>query len=631
MSELQDRLNTLAGRGTPRGVDAVFDEATRIAGTTDEAETATDELDPIPFVTAEPTRKRRRPMSSLIAATGTLTLLMVSMLAVAAFLGSGGADSPEGAVRKLADAISHEDPLAAADVLAPSEVQSLHGTLDAASKRAAELALVKQAGAPLSGLDFNVDDLTMTTEQFGENHAKVRIQGGAIRARTEHEKFSPLVQRSLGEPSTNEGSIDFAEGWDNGNELFVMAVREDGDWYISAAYTTLEYIRVASDLPAADFGSGVKNVATLGADSPAAAVENGVRALAASDWSTLISLADPNELPLYDYQKALLALAAREDAATDFTVDTVSTDVKVSGDTAKVRVTAAGKNGSAEPWSLNGGCLTARTEDYTSDDGQRVDMDWCVGRTFDSFYSLGFFGPSGTDRSGPAEVTMVQRDGRWFISPVGTALDVLNTWIANMDQRTLLVMMGQTEQLPSDGTLTLNQPVPMPAGTGFMSAGMFEFDGKAGQEVLAELSPQQTHGGCCSFNVVILNPDGSYVADGLMPLYGNAVRLPADGRYRALVTTYASEADAFTLWDASKAPADVRKNTGDSCTWESNNSSSCSSTGSPELGSEEYVNGDFGSGETMPTFELPEAECTYDTNGGKECTSEAVAAPTTVP
>jgi hypothetical protein len=635
VSELHDRLNTLAGRGAPRGVDAVFDEATRIAGTTDEAEVDRGELDPIPFVTAEPTRKRRRPMSSLIAATGTLTLLMVSMLAVGAFLGSGGANSPEGAVRKLADAISHEDPLAAADVMAPSEVQSLHGTLDAASKRAAELALVKQAGAPLSGLDFNVDDLTMTTEQLGENHAKVRIQGGAIRARTEHENFSPLVQRSLGEPSTNEGSIDLANGWDDGNELFVMAVREDGDWYISAAYTTLEYIRVSGDAQAAEFGSGVTNIATLGADTPQAAVENGMRALQASDWAGLIALADPKELPLYDYRAALTELATRDEMRTDFTITSMATTANVSGDTAKVRLTASGKTNSGDTWSLDGGCFTPPASGYSNMDRETVPQDEvppsCVGNRFGIGYGLLYGYGSSDESGGVSEITVVERNGRWFVSPVGTALDILDTWIANMDQRTLYVLLQQPEQLPPDGRLTLGTPVTLPSTMGNWGAAVYEFDGKAGQEVVAHFPADDDDPSAWSYNAFILNPDGSYVSDGAMPIYGNTVELPADGTYRIVLTTYFGEQTEFTLWDAKDAPAAALKNDGSTCTYEGGGSTSCSSA-SGDFGSETYAgeadsaNGELGVGETMPG-----SSCTYDSNGGKECTAEAVAVPTSIP
>ena len=44
-------------------------------------------------------------------------LVGVGGLAVTSIFGNGGAESPEGAVRQLADAIQHKDPLAAVDVL----------------------------------------------------------------------------------------------------------------------------------------------------------------------------------------------------------------------------------------------------------------------------------------------------------------------------------------------------------------------------------------------------------------------------------------------------------------------------------------------------------------------------------
>ncbi len=61
----------------------------------------------------------------------------------------------------------------------------------------------------------------------------------------------------------------------------MVAVREDGHWYVSAAYTVLEYVREYHRAAPADFGSGVRNISALGADSPDAAVQDSMRALAA--------------------------------------------------------------------------------------------------------------------------------------------------------------------------------------------------------------------------------------------------------------------------------------------------------------------------------------------------------------
>src|SRR5690349_1621850 len=122
---MQDRLERLAGRGTRRGADEVL----RAAQQSVPSERDVNQPDPggpdleiindLPIVTAEPARARGR-FATLIAATGVVALLGVGMLAVTAMFGSGGADSPEAAVRQLADAISHKDPLAAVDVLEPT-------------------------------------------------------------------------------------------------------------------------------------------------------------------------------------------------------------------------------------------------------------------------------------------------------------------------------------------------------------------------------------------------------------------------------------------------------------------------------------------------------------------------------
>jgi len=138
VSDMRDALNELARRRAPRG----FDEVLAGAAASAERDAGGDDLDTIPFVTSEPVA-RRQSLSSMIAAAGVAALVLVGTFAVSAVVGSGGAGSAEAAVRRLADAASHEDILAAADVLAPEEVRSLHGTLDHAARKAAEFSSCK--------------------------------------------------------------------------------------------------------------------------------------------------------------------------------------------------------------------------------------------------------------------------------------------------------------------------------------------------------------------------------------------------------------------------------------------------------------------------------------------------------
>ena len=95
-----------------------------------------------------------------------------------------------------------------------------------------------------------------------------------------------------------------------------------------------------------------------------------------------------------------------------------------------------------------------------------------------------------------------------------------------------------------------------------------------------------------------------------------------------------------------QAPADVRKKTGDSCRWEGNGGTSCSTAASTELGSESSTgaNGTLGVGGTTPPMVTPDSgTCVEGPDGFIECATPLEkgetrpapvpvgAAPTTIP
>ena len=103
-------------RGTRRGADDVLSAAQRDAqtGAADEARptstvtTCRSSTTIFPIVTLETARRRRRRFGSFVASAGIAALVGVGVLAVTAMFGSGGAGSPEGAVRQLADAVEQQ-------------------------------------------------------------------------------------------------------------------------------------------------------------------------------------------------------------------------------------------------------------------------------------------------------------------------------------------------------------------------------------------------------------------------------------------------------------------------------------------------------------------------------------------
>ena len=582
MSEMQDAFDELSQRGTPRGFDDVLAGAAASAmhGTDDgDSGAGPGDLEPIPFVTSEARGRARRPFRAVITAAGVAALVLVSALAVSAVVGSGGSDSPEGAVRRLADALSHEDPLAAADVIAPDEVRTLHGTLDAAAHKAAELQLVQTAGAPLSGIDFNVSGLKLSTQSLGNGYSKVTVEGGTFSASTHKAKFSPLMQKALRNTDDNSSQADLSQlAGTHRLPTFVVVVRQGGSWYVSAAYTTLEYVREWNQLPAADFGAGERDVATLGADSPDAAVQDSVRALQRNDWTKLMTMVSPREIPFYDYRAAFNELIRKREAesaapSTNFTIDAMTTNAQIDGDTAKVTLNASGTTDSGK-WKLEGGCFTppdTSTPAITCGEGD--------------FLGLISTPYSALDKG--SQFTAIKHGGRWFVSPVGTVLDVVDKWISTLDRRTLFTMIGIPNQLPPDGSLTLGSPFALNAANRHLQ--VLTFDGHKGQKLLglakSKLQPTDVRGLQGDFSATsarLFAPDGSELTDSYGLFDGQPVALPADGTYTVAVQSYGLSGGGdvtVTIWNAADAPAAAKNPVGmnGSCTY-SGLVQSCSSS-----------------------------------------------------
>jgi hypothetical protein len=577
VSELRDRLERLASRGTRRGADAVLRDAegtARADGAADAHSTEGDleVIDILPLVTPEPARRSGR-FGALIAATGVAALVAVGALAVAAMFGSGGADSPEGAVRQLADAVEHKDALAAVDVLEPTEVRSMRETVKGITHRAADLKIVDDASQPLAGVDLSVDHLQLSSTDLADGYAKVTITSGTLSATAHREALSHLLQDATRtwEPGQRSNEVDLAR-LASGNDLptFVMTVRHDGHWYVSPMYTALEYAREAAGGPPADFGSA--HAAQLGADSPELAVSDAFHAWQAGDWNRLIALAPPDELPVYDYRAWLDQEGA--DSHPDFTIDSLTTTADVSGDHGIVKLSGSGTMGSGsdrQTWQVGGTCPSLGdwwANSWTFSDGTEsassaTGPGLCLAGDLAPSVPYGLFlaqPEPDTAASGPVSIEVVREDGRWFVSPVSTALDLVDSFVAHVDERTLYPLINLGYLLPPDGALTINQPLHFAdAVTG---AQVYEFEGQAGQQVIGEVERPNSRYAYLSGEI--------YTADGRDAGYIDfqstgegccsfPVDLPSTGSYRLVIESYVPSNTTLTLWDKDHAPKGLQQ------------------------------------------------------------------------
>jgi hypothetical protein len=125
--------------------------------------------------------------------------------------------------------------------------------------------------------------------------------------------------------------------------------------------------------------------------------------------------------------------------------------------------------------------------------------------------------------------------------------------VQNVDERTIYPIIGLGYLLPPNGTLTINQPLPVEA---LHYGQVYSFDGKAGQQVIGE---SETSGRSYSYvDAQLFTADGrdlgymgfSSKAEGCC---GEVQTLPTTGSYR-LVLDYVPANTTLTLWDKDQAP-----------------------------------------------------------------------------
>ncbi|MCZ7537018.1 MAG: hypothetical protein M5T61_14690 [Acidimicrobiia bacterium] len=588
-NRLRHKLDLMAVRGNRRGAAAVLQSAKDQVPAARSANGAGimppdgegDRPDELVVEIQSATPRRRHAAWSILAAAGAAALAGVGALAITALVGDGGASSPEAAVQRLADAVSAEDPLAAAGALAPGEVRTLSRTLDAAGHRAADLDLVATAGAPLAGVDLDVRDLALATEDLAPGYAKVVVLDGSLTAETNAAEMSDLLRRAGVHDSA--ASVEAAELRQRDIQPFLMAVESGDGWYVSVAYTALEYLRVLNDLPAPDYGSGLAALSSLGASSPEDAARQMVSGVADSDWDAVFSLIPPGEIALYDYREALGELLADSDAGA--TVDALDATAEIDGDTAVVEVRASGSFESVRDdgygpthWDLSDGCLREYYPGYTetgvaigSDSGAvsyptQATNAFCISPAYAGSPLLMFIGGTGTPSEDPergVELTAVRIGDRWFLSPVSMALEAVDAWVGGFDLRSLYSMLGLGREIPPETGLTLGESYRGEVASRWTTY-TYSFDGNAGQEVVGRLTeltgadePREGTLPGAFTSAELYAPDGSPVYDSYMVLAGSPVALPEDGTYTLVVNAYFAGPYELTLWDADEAPGDA--------------------------------------------------------------------------
>lgn len=269
--------------------------------------------------------KKTPKMKSMLAAGLAVVVLGAgSMVAMKQFQSAdsagNGAATADAAVSQFFDSLSNEDFLGAAEIMEPAERRTMVnpgiemvGELQRLGILAEEMSL-----GDVPGIDLQFDNMTYTPQSLGGGGDVVRVKvDGTVTGSGDASQipYGSLVTDNL--PAdllaelTEEGEQAMETSVESIDDLGVVAVQRDGEWYVSLWYSIAEAVRLDSGvegLPA--FGQGPT---PTGGESP----EDAVWALAAAaenlNVGEMIGALDPEEAAaLYDYSNLFLPEAQRE-------------------------------------------------------------------------------------------------------------------------------------------------------------------------------------------------------------------------------------------------------------------------------------------------------------------------------
>lgn len=476
---------------------------------------------------------------------GLVALGLVSFSLVNGLRGSaGGARSADGAARELADAVSNRDVLRALGLVAPGELRFVDGAYKALVDKASAGKWVDPTD-PLAPVGIDIAGLETEVEPLGKGVSKVSIRRGVLTASFEASRLAERVRSLIPEEDQRRESVtvDAADlRWMNGRssvDPFVMTVERGGRWYVSPMYTMMEYLRMASDLPPADFDAAdapaAASQAPAGADTPEQALSDLAQALTDYQLEDVIRLLPAAESDvLRAYRPLLTAVMADSDfrefkSSVQVTVGDLQSSAEREGNVARVAVTSSrgtfsfpgdsdcdyyGRCSSTVQqgtWNQDGACFS-----YQSSHGSER---FCVDQVEPARLLLGSV-------AGPRFVA-VQEEGRWHISVIGTFADQLRASIESLGERQVLVLLQLPELAKPDGPISVGGTV---SGTlDEVGLTVYSLSVKGSTRLTTCVTPESDT--AVEIRPAVPNGTGGLVDEE----YGAGVNLRA-GEYRVIVT-----------------------------------------------------------------------------------------------
>lgn len=401
----------------------------------------------------------RSSATRIVAAV--VVLVVVSTAVFAAGTTHSGASTPEAAVEDLVEALEAGDVVGVLESLAPSEQRVLSEPLDELAGGLEAAGVVggdEGLDGLIPGVTVEVEGLELSSEELDEQVTFVLASGGTVRVTVDP---VAVVDPAVRDDLAARADVALEDGlvWERDlavDPLVFGVLDEGGGYHVSVAYTAAEQARRSAGAPLPDVETRPDAV---GSNTPEEVVTDLLSAIEARFPLRVAELVSPYDgRVLYDYatlwlpgvQRAADQVVADEAAGRpgwSFRVDDVAVHAEGEGDERRVvidRLDATIVDGYADEhvrvqvsedgctsWTTTGGA----PGQLWPAPGPPVDVrSVCPG----GGWTDGGGGPADPPGAalvdlmtldglgaGQPTVTVIEREGRWTLSPTRTVLDSL--------------------------------------------------------------------------------------------------------------------------------------------------------------------------------------------------------------
>ena len=400
-------------------------------------------------------RGKGRKVAAVVGAAALIAAGTFGVVKVVGNSAAGGAASPEDVGLQLVASLDEADVLGLIDLLLPGERETMREPMIEMFDHMRRLGVLAD-DASLSGVggfELEFTDVQVVAEPTNvADITNVRMSGSVTTSIDGAQvPLGDLIIDDLLDGQRPDMSMEPTT--DEFDDLGFTAVEQDGRWYLSLFHSIAESAR--GDRPVPEVG-----IAAAGADSPEGAVDALLTAVQDLELEALLGLLDPTELEaLQRYAPLFLvdAQQALDDVGITWSVTDRAYSVSGSGSRQTVAIESLDFAASIEGVELSArfadDCLTIVVDgestqscagDTAGEAGTFVDelglSDAEAGRRLVEALEGTLSG-----FSGESPIAVHEVDGAWFVSPMRTGFDALNTALEGIERSELTELIDSFE------------------------------------------------------------------------------------------------------------------------------------------------------------------------------------------